>query len=203
MGPFNVVIDLIYLSQVQVDSTGLARVGPGNKFKDVAEKLHAANGRGGGSSRKRKAITRALSNQNPDLFWAIRGAGASFGIVTEFVFQTKPEPKEVLSFAFTVASTDPASLSASFKAYHQITNDINLDRRFSAAVVVLKDQLQISGAFFGPQSDSDRINLESRIPGITECSVVAGLTWMGHMNRTFDSIASMSGYKKRRVRKGW
>jgi FAD/FMN-containing dehydrogenase len=217
---------MMFLSQVQVDSTGLARVGPGNKLKDVAEKLHAANGRymphgssptvgigghatvGGLGLHSRLegttldalqeaevvlangTIVRASSGDNPDLFWAIRGAGASFGIVTEFTFQTKPEPKEVLNFAFTIASTDPASLSVSFKAYHQITNDAQLDRRFSAAVVVTKNQLQITGAFFGPQSDFDRIDLEPRIPGITQRSVVAGLSWMEHMNRTFDSISS-------------
>ncbi|KAI7780960.1 hypothetical protein LA080_015419 [Diaporthe eres] len=136
-------------------------------------------------------VVRTSSAEHPDLFWAIRGASASFGIVTQFTFQTKPEPKEVLNFGFTVGSTSPASLSASFKAYHQITNDINLDRRFSAAVVVLKDQLQINGAFFGPESDFNRMNLEARIPGITKRTVVAGLNWMEHMNRTFDSIASI------------
>ena len=217
---------MVFLSQVQIDSRGLARVGPGNKLKDVAEKLHATNGRymphgssptvgigghatvGGLGLHSRLegttldalkeaevvlangTIVRASSNENPDLFWAIRGAGASFGVVTEFTFQTKPEPKEVLNFALTIASTDPASLAISFKAYHQITNDAELDRRFSAAVVVTKNQLQITGAFFGPRSDFDRINLEPRIPGITQRSVVAGLSWMEHMNRTFDSISS-------------
>ncbi|KAK2613168.1 hypothetical protein N8I77_000095 [Diaporthe amygdali] len=222
-----IVVDLMYLSSVQVESTGLAQVGPGNKLKDIAEKLHAANGRymphgssptvgigghatvGGLGLHSRLegttldamqeaevvlangSIVRTSSTEHPDLFWAIRGAGASFGIVTQFTFKTKPEPKEVLNFGFTVASTSPASLSASFKAFHQITNDIDLDRRFSAAVVVSKDQIQIAGAFFGPESDFSRINLESRIPGITARTVVAGLSWMEHMNRTFDSISSM------------
>ena len=142
------MVDLTHFSEVQVDSMGLARVGPGNKLKDVAEKLHAANGRymphgssptvgigghatvgglGLHSSLEGTAldtlqeaevvlangtVARASATENQDLFWAIRGAGASFGIVTEFTFQTKSEPKEVLNFAFTVASTDPASLSA-------------------------------------------------------------------------------------------
>lgn len=222
-----IVVDVMYLSDVQVDPTGLAQVGPGNKLKDIAEKLHAANGRymphgsspsvgigghatvGGLGLHSRLdgttldvlqeaevvlangTIVRTSSTEHPDLFWAIRGAGASFGIVTQFTFQTKPEPKEVLNFGFTVDSTSPASLSASFKAYHKITTDINLDRRFSAAVVILKDQFQINGAFFGPESDFNRINLEARIPGITKRTVVAGLSWMEHMNRTFDSISSI------------
>lgn len=217
----------MHLSDVQVNPTGLARVGPGNKLKDIAEKLHAAGGRymphgssptvgigghatvGGLGLHSRLegttldalqeaevvlangTVARTSSTEHPDLFWAIRGAGASFGIVTQFTFQTKPEPKEILNFGFIVESTSPASLSASFKAYHQITNAIDLDRRFSAAVVISKDQLQINGAFFGPESDFNRIDLEARIPGITKRTVVAGLKWMEHMNRTFESIASI------------
>jgi len=34
-----------------------------------------------------RSIVRANEQENPDLFWAVRGAGASFGIVTSFEFQ--------------------------------------------------------------------------------------------------------------------
>jgi hypothetical protein len=32
-------------------------------------------------------VKKASASENPDLFWAIRGAGQNFGVITEFVFQ--------------------------------------------------------------------------------------------------------------------
>jgi FAD/FMN-containing dehydrogenase len=40
---------------------------------------------------------RANENENPDLFWAIRGGGGNFGIVTEFEFKLHPVGPEVLA----------------------------------------------------------------------------------------------------------
>jgi len=40
---------------------------------------------------------RANADENPDLFWAIRGGGGNFGIVTMFEFQLHPVGPEVLS----------------------------------------------------------------------------------------------------------
>ncbi|HEY9375557.1 MAG TPA: BBE domain-containing protein, partial [Jiangellaceae bacterium] len=40
---------------------------------------------------------RASAGENPDLFWAVRGAGANFGVVTEFVFQLNPLGPEVFA----------------------------------------------------------------------------------------------------------
>jgi FAD/FMN-containing dehydrogenase len=40
---------------------------------------------------------RASTEENADLFWAIRGGGGNFGIVTQFVFRLHPVGPEVLS----------------------------------------------------------------------------------------------------------
>lgn len=41
-------------------------------------------------------IRRISEDADPDLFWAIRGGGGNFGIVTEFEYQLYPFPHEVL-----------------------------------------------------------------------------------------------------------
>ena len=42
-------------------------------------------------------VLTASASENPDLFWAIRGGGGNFGIVTSFTFQAHPVGPEVLS----------------------------------------------------------------------------------------------------------
>ncbi len=42
-------------------------------------------------------IRRASAEEEPDLFWAIRGGGGNFGVVTQFDFQLHPFDRNVLS----------------------------------------------------------------------------------------------------------
>lgn len=42
-------------------------------------------------------IQRISDENEPDLFWAIRGGGGNFGVVTEFEYELHPFPRQVLS----------------------------------------------------------------------------------------------------------
>jgi hypothetical protein len=42
-------------------------------------------------------VVKASADENPDLFWAVRGAGANFGVVTEFEFRLNPLGPEVMA----------------------------------------------------------------------------------------------------------
>ena len=44
------------------------------------------------------SVVTASKTQNPNLFWALRGAGMSFGIATRFKFRTIPQPPEIQLF---------------------------------------------------------------------------------------------------------
>lgn len=41
------------------------------------------------------SVLTANDKENQDLFWAVRGGGGNFGVITEFVFQLYPQRKTV------------------------------------------------------------------------------------------------------------
>ncbi|MEJ2696297.1 MAG: FAD-binding oxidoreductase [Candidatus Sulfobium sp.] len=54
------------------------------------------------------SLLRANAGENPDLFWAVRGGGGNFGVVTSFSSGLHPVPEEVL-FSVFVFSLDNAA----------------------------------------------------------------------------------------------
>lgn len=53
---------------------------------------------------------RASAAENPDLFWALRGGGGNFGVVTEFVFRLHPVGPEVLAGLIVHPAADAGGL---------------------------------------------------------------------------------------------
>jgi FAD/FMN-containing dehydrogenase len=54
------------------------------------------------------ALRRANAEEHADLFWALRGGGGNFGVVTSFVSRIYPVPRELL-FGVTLFSLDQAA----------------------------------------------------------------------------------------------
>jgi FAD/FMN-containing dehydrogenase len=60
-------------------------------------------------------LVRASEKENPDLFWALRGGGGNFGIVTSFEFKLHPLGPEVLSGLIVHPLEHAAELLPSFR----------------------------------------------------------------------------------------
>jgi FAD/FMN-containing dehydrogenase len=64
-------------------------------------------------------VRTASENENPDLFWAIRGAGSNFGVITEFEFALQPIGTEV---AVAVAFYDLADAPQVLPRYLELAS---------------------------------------------------------------------------------
>jgi FAD/FMN-containing dehydrogenase len=70
---------------------------------------------------------RANARENADLFWAIRGGGGNFGIVTQFEFQLHPVGPEVLSGLIVFPFEHAKALLEKYRAFvGQISEDLNV-----------------------------------------------------------------------------
>ncbi|KIM37158.1 Glucooligosaccharide oxidase [Hebeloma cylindrosporum] len=111
-------------------------------------------------------ITRANDSFQPDLYFAIRGAAASFGIVTEFVFQTNPEPPATVQYSYTFVAGDYKTQAKAFSQWQSIIAQPNLDRKLASMLTVTPVGLIISGTYFGTRAEFNLLNLGGQLgPG--------------------------------------
>ena len=79
------------------------------------------------------SIVRANSMENADLFWALRGGGGNFGVVTEFEVKLHPLTAVVLADGLTPESDIPRLLECWKDSMADAPNDLkwNIDLRLA------------------------------------------------------------------------
>lgn len=65
----------------------------------------------------------ASAAEHPDLFWALRGGGGNFGVVTQFAFQLHPVGPEVLAGLIVFPFADARAVLERYRAYVQSIPD--------------------------------------------------------------------------------
>ncbi|EJD49622.1 FAD-binding domain-containing protein [Auricularia subglabra TFB-10046 SS5] len=101
------------------------------------------------------SIVRANQETRPDLFWGVRGAGASLCIVTSFVFNTHPAPSEVTHYSFQYSVGSPKDLARVFLKWQEFvsTPAVLNDRYFNSLVTVKKGSVLIQGSPIGSKQE--------------------------------------------------
>ncbi|KAF7345272.1 hypothetical protein MSAN_01903900 [Mycena sanguinolenta] len=123
-------------------------------------------------------VTRASDTQNPDLLFAVKGAGASFGIITEFVVLTHPVPKNI-RYSYTLLLGSHAAMAPTFATWQSIVSDPALDRKLATEVVLFELGMIISGTYFGTEEEYKSLNFEQRLSQNATVSVTVFDDWLG------------------------
>jgi len=124
-------------------------------------------------------IVRCDSTNNSDIFWALKGAGASFGIVTEFVLRTEPEPGEMVQYSYSFTVGSYASMASTFKTWQRFVADPKLTRKFTSEVIITEVGMIISGTYFGSKEEYDEFDMDARFPGNNDKKTVVFRDWLG------------------------
>ncbi|KAJ6118053.1 hypothetical protein N7471_013930 [Penicillium samsonianum] len=148
-------------------------------------------------------ILRTSQTEHEDLFFALRGAGASFGIVTEFVMRTQPAPTQAVQYECLFDSTDPVVRSNVFKSWQRLVADPALPLELHSMIDVFEHKMVISGTFFGPRERFDALDLNARFPESQGSEVTVTSDWMqlvdgwaNHVLREFGGGAPRAFYAK-------
>ncbi|KAJ6489878.1 hypothetical protein C8R45DRAFT_1138716 [Mycena sanguinolenta] len=124
-------------------------------------------------------VTRASETQNPDILFAVKGAGASFGIITEFVVLTHPIPKNI-RYSYTLVLGSHAAMAPTFATWQSIVSDPTLDRKLATEVVLFElDWRHQTGTYFGTEEEYKSLNFEQRLSQNATVSVTLFDDWLG------------------------
>ena len=92
----------------------------------------------------------------PDVYYALRGAADSFGIVTRFHIQTNEAPKSVVNYDFNLKSvlrSKEAAADAFLKLQAFAQNASLVDRRLQLQVNVEAYRFDVVGLFWGSEDE--------------------------------------------------
>lgn len=125
-------------------------------------------------------IRRASYTENPDLFFGVKGAGASFGIVTEFKVHTHPEPGDVVEYTYSLSFGSQKKMADVFRDWQALVGNPKLDRRFSTLFIAHPLGALLTGTFYGTEQEYNETGIPDRIPSGGDVDLIL-LSWMGSL----------------------
>jgi FAD/FMN-containing dehydrogenase len=111
-------------------------------------------------------LLRASEDKHPDLFWALRGGGGNFGVVTSFEFQLRPVGPTVLAGPIFWDATDAGEVLRFYRDFiRDIPDEFGTVVRFGAAppLPIIPEELHwrpvlmLGTCHAGPVKDGERM----------------------------------------------
>ncbi|KAI1794830.1 FAD-binding domain-containing protein [Ganoderma leucocontextum] len=139
------------------------------------------------------SIVTANNHTNSNLFWALRGAPPSFGIITKLKVLTHPAPTHAATFASTYTWSTPEIASSAFQIFQHFTAEtdlpstLGLQVRYTDANPV--PTFSLNGAYYG---DDGIAGLNKTVQPLWDAlaalndstptvTILADLNWIQHV----------------------
>lgn len=121
-------------------------------------------------------VVTASATENPDLFWSLRGAGASFGIVTSFTFRTFDAPENNLVYSYTMSSSNAADLASQLSFLQNFTL---YDQPAELNMRLFLNSGQLTGVYYGNKTayNATMLPLLSKLKITPRDSAVSAKSW--------------------------
>ncbi|KAI5919421.1 hypothetical protein F4810DRAFT_724628 [Camillea tinctor] len=108
-------------------------------------------------------------DQDPELYYAMRGAADAFGIVINFYLKTQPAPEKVINWYIDTPGAAQSVKTAvdAFLHIQSFANDASaIDRRLGFGVHLGSSRFSIGGTYFGSREEFDSTVLPALLGGI-------------------------------------
>ncbi|KAB5595882.1 Cannabidiolic acid synthase [Ceratobasidium theobromae] len=142
------------------------------------------------------SVAIAAFDRNPDLYWALRGAGPSFGIVTAWTYATLPAPDSI-GYVLTLkpAPGNKDALINAFNNFQKFARDAL--PTWGMALVIVPGGLntlvfELSGNFYGSQGDFNT-SIQPLLNSIPQAKLTSQeFTWIEALADTAGSLSTSS-----------
>lgn len=141
-----------------VSHTGVGGLTLGGGFGRLARKLGLAldNLRAVDIVGADGKLRRASADENPDLFWGVRGGGGNFGVATMFEFNLHPMEREVIGGGVAFPLAQARDVLSFFAEYVSgAPDDLYIDAGVSSRPGV-GDSVWMSVCYSGPKKDAEK-----------------------------------------------
>jgi FAD/FMN-containing dehydrogenase len=123
------------------------------------------------------------ADEEPDLFWAIRGGGGNFGVVTRFIFQTHLLDEVLVgSWVYPVAEA-----GAVLRRFRDLAREG--PRELTTAFVFTSSDLQITALWSGTASSAERALAAFGILGRPASAAIGGMSFLELQQKSDDHMA--------------
>lgn len=137
----------------------------------------------------------------PQIFFALRGAADSFGVVTTFYLQTLPAPTAVINFSVSLpAVLNSASIAANafLKLQTFVRTSTLMNRNLTFGIYTDGSGFSLSGWYFGNQAYFTSTVLPTMLNGFpaAESTNIKAMSWLDSLvNEAGEPLAQpLSGY---------